>query len=74
MTTRSFARGSEALLLNLAGVEVVGEASDGQEVLSLARTLRPDVVLLDIGMPGLNGLEAAQRLTLLDASIRVVIL
>jgi DNA-binding NarL/FixJ family response regulator len=66
--------GIRGLLLNLAGVEVVGEASDGQEVLALAEDLRPNIVLLDIGMPGLNGLEVARRLTRLDASIRVVIL
>jgi DNA-binding NarL/FixJ family response regulator len=66
--------GIRGLLLNLAGVEVVGEASDGQEVLALAEALRPNMVLLDIGMPGLNGLEVARRLTMLDASIRVVIL
>jgi DNA-binding NarL/FixJ family response regulator len=66
--------GIRGLLLNLAGVEVVGEASDGQEVLGLAETLCPDVVLLDIGMPGLNGLEVARRLMMRHASLRVVIL
>lgn len=66
--------GIRGLLLNLPGVEVVGEASNGQEVLGLAEALRPDIVLLDIGMPGLNGLEVARRLTMHDASIRIVIL
>jgi DNA-binding NarL/FixJ family response regulator len=66
--------GIRSLLQQLSGVEVVGEAGDGHEVLRLAETLRPEVVLLDVGMPGLNGLEVAGRLTALDASMRVVIL
>jgi DNA-binding NarL/FixJ family response regulator len=66
--------GIHGLLQGLPGVEVVGEAGDGQEALRLAETLRPDVVLMDVGMPGLNGLEVAGRLATLDASIRVIIL
>jgi DNA-binding NarL/FixJ family response regulator len=66
--------GIRGLLTKLAGVEVVGEAADGHETLRLAETLRPDIILLDIGMPGLNGLEVAQRLNKLDPNIRVVIL
>ena len=66
--------GIRGLLQGLPGVEVVGEAEDGPEALRLAESLRPDVVLLDIGMPGLNGLEVAGRLAALDPSIRVLIL
>jgi len=66
--------GIRGLLQGLQGVEVVGEAGEGQEALRLAQTLRPDVVLMDIGMPGLNGLEVAGRLATLDGSIRVIIL
>jgi DNA-binding NarL/FixJ family response regulator len=66
--------GIRGLLQGLPGVEVVGEAEDGHEALRLAEVLRPDVVLLDIGMPGLNGLEVAGRLAALDPSIRVLIL
>lgn len=66
--------GIRGLLLNLDGVAVVGEAADGHETLRLAEALRPDIVLLDIAMPGLNGLEVAQRLHKFDPSIRVVIL
>ena len=42
---------------------VVGEASDGREAVALAKTLRPDVVVMDIGMSSLNGIEAAQQIT-----------
>jgi len=66
--------GIRGLVANLPDVEVVGEAGDGHEALRLAEALHPDVVLLDIGMPGLNGLEVTARLTKLDPMIRVVIL
>jgi DNA-binding NarL/FixJ family response regulator len=42
--------------------QIVGEASDGVEAIEKAATLRPDIVLLDIGMPSLNGLEAARTI------------
>lgn len=66
--------GLRGLLQGLHGIEVAGEAGDGHEALRLADTLRPDVVLLDIGMPGLNGLEVAARLTKLESPPRVLIL
>jgi DNA-binding NarL/FixJ family response regulator len=66
--------GIRGLLAHVAGVEVVGEAEEGHEALRLTETLRPDVVLLDIGMPGLNGLEVAQRINRFDPAIRVIIL
>ena len=66
--------GIRALLEKLPGVEVVGEASDGREVLSLVERHRPDVVLLDITMPGLNGLEAAACMARDFPKVRVIIL
>ncbi|MDP4088801.1 MAG: response regulator [Bacillota bacterium] len=54
--------------------EVVGEASNGAEVLKLLPTLRPDVVLMDINMPVLNGLEATERITNEYPSVIVVIM
>jgi DNA-binding NarL/FixJ family response regulator len=66
--------GIRGLVEELPGVQVAGEAGDGHEALRLAEQLRPDVVLLDIGMPGLNGLEVTARLAKLDPAVRVVIL
>jgi DNA-binding NarL/FixJ family response regulator len=66
--------GIRSLLGTLPGVEVVGEASDGQEALRLVETLRPHIVLMDIAMPGLNGLEATARIVRDHPETRVIIL
>ena len=54
--------GLRALLERQDGISVVGEAADGPSALALARTLRPDVVILDISLPGLSGIEVATRI------------
>jgi len=66
--------GIRALLEKLPGVEVVGEAGDGREVLNLVKRHRPDMVLMDVSMPGLNGLEAATRMAREFPEVRVIIL
>ena len=66
--------GIRALLETLPRVEVVGETGDGLEALALAQELAPDAVLLDITLPGLNGLEVVTRLARLDAGPRVLML
>jgi DNA-binding NarL/FixJ family response regulator len=66
--------GLRKLLEALPDIEVVGEAGDGQAVLLLAEQLHPNLVLMDIAMPGLNGLEAAARLTKAHPQTRVLIL
>jgi DNA-binding NarL/FixJ family response regulator len=66
--------GIRALLEKLPAVKVIGEASDGREVLNLLKTQRPDVVVMDIAMPGLNGLEAAERMTRNFPGVRIIIL
>jgi DNA-binding NarL/FixJ family response regulator len=66
--------GIRALLEGLEGVAVVAEAGNGGEVLELARKHRPDVVLLDISMPGIGGLEASTQLKQELPEVRVVML
>jgi len=67
-------RGVRALLESHAGWEVCAEAGDGRDAVEQALTTKPDVVLLDIGMPNLNGLEAARQIStaLPDAGILIL--
>jgi DNA-binding NarL/FixJ family response regulator len=55
-------------------VHVVGEASDGLEIVEKAQQLRPDVIFMDIGLPSLNGLEAARKIHHLNPSAKIVFL
>jgi DNA-binding NarL/FixJ family response regulator len=66
--------GLRSLLQSLEGVEVVAEASDGREVLSLVEAHHPDVVLMDVAMPEMNGLEATARVVKEFPTVRVIIL
>lgn len=67
-------QGLRALLERHDGIEVIGEAEDGAQAVRLAENLGPSVVVMDIGMPLLNGIEATRRLVRSRPDIRVVIL
>ncbi len=67
-------RGLCSLLQKHDGWEVCGEASDGREAISMAQELKPDVVIVDIGMPHLNGLDTTRQLLQLDPNFKVIVL
>ena len=66
--------GLRALLGGLSDMEIVGEASDGQEVLSKTAELKPDVVLMDLSMPNMGGIEATRQLSRIEPNARILIL
>src|SRR6202166_4686087 len=69
-----FRAGIRSLLQTVSGVEVVAEAGDGREALRLIEAHRPDVVLMDFMMPGLNGLDATARVARTYPAARVIML
>jgi DNA-binding NarL/FixJ family response regulator len=69
-----FRAGIRALLQDLAGIEVVAEAGSGREAIRLCQAHHPDVVLMDIMMPELNGLDATARLVAICPATRTIIL
>lgn len=69
-----FRRGIRALLASIPDIELVGEAAGGEEAVALAAQLDPDVLLMDIKMPGTNGIEATRRIMRADPAARVVVL
>jgi len=66
--------GTREMLESSPDIEVVGEAADGFDAISSARALEPDVVLLDVGMPGLNGIEALKQILTDSPGTRVLML
>jgi two-component system, NarL family, nitrate/nitrite response regulator NarL len=66
--------GIAALLSTIDGVEVIAEARDGVELLQLLQTLRPDIVITDISMPGMDGITAAGRITREFPGVKVIVL
>jgi len=66
--------GLKLLLDRIPDIEVIGEASDGREAVRLAKSLEPNIVIMDIGMPLLNGLDAAAQIIRENERIRVIIL
>lgn len=69
----SFMRMVQKEILQERGYEVVGEAVDGIEAVDKFKTLRPDVIILDITMPNMNGLEAMYKIFEFDRNARIII-
>ena len=67
-------KGIRALLATEQSIQVVGEAANGSEAVALAQSLRPDVILMDIVMPEMDGLEAIRRITEQQPEIRILVL
>ena len=67
-------QGLRALLLSESTMEIVGEASTGREAIQMARKLSPDVIVMDIAMPLLNGLEATRQIVRSDPKAKVLVL
>ena len=69
-----FRRAAEAVLMMTDGFEVAGNAESGEEAVELADSLSPQLVLMDINLPGINGIEATRRITAAHPEIYVVLL
>lgn len=65
--------GLRALLMATEDLEVVGEAATGEEAVTLAATLHPDVIVMDLRMPGINGIEATRRIVQANTHIRILV-
>jgi two-component system response regulator NreC len=69
-----FVEGIKAMLRTEPSLEVVGTARDGRQAVELARELKPDLLLMDVSMPDMNGFDATRRVRALDPSLKILIL
>jgi two-component system invasion response regulator UvrY len=65
--------GVRRLLDDADGIQVINEASSGEEAIQMVRTHRPDVVLMDVNMPGIGGLEATRKLLQIDGKLKIIV-
>jgi DNA-binding NarL/FixJ family response regulator len=70
----SFRTAARQFVTEVCGADVIGQADSGEAAIEMALRLRPNVILMDLAMGGINGIEAGRRIKAVDGSIRVVIL
>src|SRR5712672_923579 len=69
-----FVEGIKAMLRNEVSLEIVGEARDGRQAVELVKQLKPDLLLMDVSMPDMNGFDATRRVHQFDPTVKVLIL
>jgi DNA-binding NarL/FixJ family response regulator len=62
-----FVEGIKAILRNQPSLEIIGEARDGRQAVELVKQLRPDVLLMDVSMPDMNGFDATRRVACMNS-------
>ena len=65
--------GTARLLADVDGIEVVGQAASGEQAIDMLRDLKPDVILMDVQMPGIGGLEATRRCLRTDPDVKIIV-
>ena len=70
----AFREGMRILLFSTQDMEVIGEAESGEQAISLSESLQPDVVLMDLQMPGVNGVEATRRILNTSPHISILVI
>src|SRR5258706_10930822 len=69
-----FVEGLKAMLRNESSLEIVGEARDGRRAVQLVKEVKPDLLLMDVSMPDMNGQDATLRIREFDQNVKILIL